>query len=69
VQANGIGLKGPMATPVGKGHRSLNLTLRKELQLYANVRPCLSIPGYKTRYDNVDLVTVREVRRTDAVSV
>jgi isocitrate dehydrogenase (NAD+) len=50
-----------MATPVGKGHRSLNLTLRKELQLYANVRPCLSIPGYKTRYDNVDLVTVREV--------
>ena len=51
-----------MATPVGKGHRSLNLTLRKELQLYANVRPCLSIPGYKTRYDNVDLVTVREVR-------
>jgi isocitrate/isopropylmalate dehydrogenase len=61
-QKNRIGLKGPMATPVGKGHRSLNLTLRKELQLYANVRPCLSIPGYKTRYDNVDLVTVREVR-------
>ena len=61
LQKNGIGLKGPMATPVGKGHRSLNLTLRKELQLYANVRPCLSIPGYKTRYDNVDLVTVREV--------
>ena len=62
VQKHRIGLKGPMATPVGKGHRSLNLTLRKELQLYANVRPCLSIPGYKTRYDNVDLVTVREVR-------
>ncbi len=39
-----------MATPIGKGHRSLNLTLRKELQLYANVRPCFSIPGYKTRY-------------------
>ena len=38
-----------MATPIGKGHRSLNLTLRKELQLYANVRPCFSIPGYKTR--------------------
>lgn len=51
-----------MATPIGKGHRSLNLTLRKELQLYANVRPCLSIPGYKTRYDDVDLVTIREVR-------
>jgi len=55
-----IGLKGPMATPIGKGHRSLNLTLRKELQLYANVRPCFSIPGYKTRYDNVNLVTIRE---------
>ena len=55
-----IGLKGPMATPIGKGHRSLNLTLRKELQLYANVRPCFSIPGYKTRYDGVNLVTIRE---------
>ena len=49
-----------MATPIGKGHRSLNLTLRKELQLYANVRPCFSIPGYKTKYDNVNLVTIRE---------
>lgn len=60
VLKNRIGLKGPMATPIGKGFRSLNLTLRKEMQLYANVRPCLSIPGYKTRYDDVDLVTVRE---------
>lgn len=49
-----------MTTPIGKGFRSLNLTLRKELQLYANVRPCMSIPGYKTRYDNVNLVTIRE---------
>ena len=49
-----------MATPIGKGHRSLNLTLRKELNLYANVRPCYSLPGYKTRYDNVDLITIRE---------
>jgi hypothetical protein len=40
-QKNRIGLKAPMATPIGKGFRSLNLTLRKELQLYANVRPCL----------------------------
>ncbi|KAJ9530103.1 hypothetical protein QJQ45_023379 [Haematococcus lacustris] len=55
-----VGLKGPMATPIGKGFRSLNLTLRKELELYANVRPCFSLPGYKTRYDNVNLVTVRE---------
>ncbi|KAJ7294726.1 hypothetical protein O6H91_Y237200 [Diphasiastrum complanatum] len=60
VRRNGIGLKGPMTTPIGKGHKSLNLALRKELGLYANVRPCLSIPGYKTRYDNVDLVTIRE---------
>lgn len=60
VLKHGIGLKGPMATPIGKGHRSLNLTLRKELQLYANVRPCFSIPGYKTRYDDVNLVTIRE---------
>ena len=61
VLKHGIGLKGPMATPIGKGHRSLNLTLRKELQLYANVRPCFSIPGYKTRYDDVNLVTIREI--------
>ena len=60
VRRNGVGLKGPMATPVGKGHRSLNLTLRKELGLYSNVRPCYSLPGYKTRYDDVNLVTIRE---------
>ncbi|RRT58431.1 hypothetical protein B296_00043285 [Ensete ventricosum] len=60
VRRNGVGLKGPMATPIGKGHRSLNLTLRKELGLYANVRPCYSLPGYKTRYDDVNLVTIRE---------
>lgn len=60
VRRNGVGLKGPMATPIGKGHRSLNLTLRKELGLYANVRPCYNLPGYKTRYDDVNLVTIRE---------
>jgi isocitrate/isopropylmalate dehydrogenase len=49
-----------MATPIGKGHRSLNLTLRKELGLYANVRPCNSLQGYKTRYDDVNLATIRE---------
>jgi isocitrate dehydrogenase (NAD+) len=49
-----------MATPIGKGHRSLNVTLRQKLQLYANVRPSKSIPAVKTRYDNVDLVVVRE---------
>ncbi len=49
---NKVGLKGPFATPIGSGHRSLNLTMRKALNLYANVRPALSIPGVKTRYDN-----------------
>ncbi len=57
---NKVGLKGPFATPIGKGHRSLNLTLRKALNLYANVRPCKSIPGFKTKYDDVDIVTIRE---------
>ncbi|XP_045467952.1 probable isocitrate dehydrogenase [NAD] subunit alpha, mitochondrial isoform X2 [Harmonia axyridis] len=57
---NKIGLKGPLMTPIGKGHRSLNLALRKELNLYANVRPCRSLEGYKTLYDDVDVVTIRE---------
>ncbi|KAK3098551.1 hypothetical protein FSP39_020552 [Pinctada imbricata] len=55
-----VGLKGPLETPVGKGHRSLNLALRKEFNLYANVRPCKSIEGYQTAYPSVDLVTIRE---------
>ncbi|KAK7491710.1 hypothetical protein BaRGS_00016966 [Batillaria attramentaria] len=55
-----LGLKGPLATPIGKGHQSLNLALRKAFSLYANVRPCKSIEGYQTPYDNVDLVTIRE---------
>lgn len=53
-------LAGPFATPIGGGHKSLNLTLRKALNLYANVRPCKSIPGFKTKYDDVDIVTIRE---------
>lgn len=60
IRRNKIGLKGPLATPVGAGHVSLNLTLRKTLNLYANVRPCQSIFGYQTLYDNVDLVVIRE---------
>lgn len=55
-----IGLKGPLETPVGKGHISLNLTLRRAFNLYANVRPCKSIEGFKTPYDNVDVVIIRE---------
>ena len=56
----GYGLKGPFETPIGKGFRSLNVTLRKRLQLYANVRPCKSIEGVKTPYSDVDIVTIRE---------
>jgi len=53
-------LKGPLATPIGKGHVSLNLTLRRTFKLFANVRPCRSIVGFKTPYDNVDSVLIRE---------
>lgn len=60
VHRNYVALKGPLATPVGKGHVSLNLTLRRTFNLFANVRPCRSIAGYKTPYDHVDTVLVRE---------
>ncbi|KAH9826074.1 Isocitrate dehydrogenase [NAD] subunit 2, mitochondrial [Teratosphaeria destructans] len=60
ITRNYIALKGPLATPVGKGHVSLNLTLRRTFNLFANVRPCKSIQGYKTPYDNVDTVLIRE---------
>ena len=43
---------GPLGTPIGKGHPSLNLTLRKTFNLFANVRPCRSIQGFKTAYDS-----------------
>lgn len=57
---NKISLKGPTTTPTGGGHQSANVTLRKRLDLYANVRPAKSLPGYKTRFDNIDLIIVRE---------
>lgn len=60
VTKNYVALKGPLATPVGKGHVSLNLTLRRTFNLFANVRPCKSIAGYKTPYDGVDTVLIRE---------
>lgn len=60
VNRNKVGLKGPLMTPVGKGHRSLNLALRKAFNLYANVRPCRSVEGYETLYKDVDVVTIRE---------
>ncbi len=55
-----VGLKGPVGTPIGKGFRSVNVTLRKKLELYAAVRPVRSMPGVKTRYENVDIVIFRE---------
>ncbi|EME86040.1 uncharacterized protein MYCFIDRAFT_88249 [Pseudocercospora fijiensis CIRAD86] len=60
VTRNYVALKGPLATPIGKGHVSLNLTLRRTFNLFANLRPCKSIAGYKTPYDNVDTVLIRE---------
>lgn len=56
----GIGLKGPLSTPVGHGYRSVNLALRRELNLYACVRPCRSHPGVPTGRPDVNLVVVRE---------
>lgn len=56
----GADTSGTRQTPIGKGHVSLNLTLRRTFNLFANVRPCRSIPGYKTLYDNVDTVLIRE---------
>ncbi|CAO3591582.1 unnamed protein product [Absidia cylindrospora] len=60
VRKSTVALKGPLATPIGKGHVSLNLTLRRTFNLYANVRPCRSIAGYKTPYENVNTVLIRE---------
>ena len=60
VKKNKIALKSPVTTPVGKGFRSVNVQLRKELDLYANLRPCYNLPNVKTRYDKVDIVVVRE---------
>ncbi|GAB1294227.1 Isocitrate dehydrogenase [Apodemus speciosus] len=57
---NKMGLKGPLKTPIAAGHPSMNLLLRKTFDLYANVRPCVSIEGYKTPYTDVNIVTIRE---------
>ena len=60
VRADGVALKGPITTPVGVGFRSVNVALRKEFDLYANVRPARSFKGVESRYENVDIVVVRE---------
>jgi isocitrate dehydrogenase (NAD+) len=60
IRANGVALKGPITTPVGGGFRSVNVGLRKSLDLFAQVRPCKSYPGVRSRFEDVDLVIVRE---------
>jgi isocitrate dehydrogenase (NAD+) len=60
IKENGVAIKGPITTPVGTGFRSVNVALRKSLDLYAQVRPCKSYPGVRSRYEGVDLVVVRE---------
>jgi len=60
IRKNKVALKGPITTPIGKGFRSVNVALRKELDLYACVRPCKSYRGVRSKYDNIDLVIVRE---------
>jgi isocitrate dehydrogenase (NAD+) len=60
IKRNKIAFKGPVITPVGTGFVSSNVRLRKELDLYANLRPVKSLPGVKSRYENVDLIVVRE---------
>jgi isocitrate dehydrogenase (NAD+) len=60
IRETGVALKGPITTPVGGGFRSVNVALRKELDMYAQVRPCKSYPGVRSRFDDVDLIVVRE---------
>ncbi|SHJ05001.1 isocitrate/isopropylmalate dehydrogenase family protein [Desulfofundulus thermosubterraneus] len=60
IRKNKVALKGPLTTPVGTGFRSVNVALRKEFDLFANLRPARTYQGVKSRYDNVDLVVVRE---------
>src|ERR1700745_2905891 len=60
IRGTGVALKGPSPTPVGGGFRSVNVALRKELDMYAQVRPCKSYPGVRSRFQDVDLIIVRE---------
>ena len=60
IKANRVALKAPVTTPIGKGFRSVNVQLRKSLDLYANLRPCKNLPNVKTKFDNVDIVVVRK---------
>ena len=60
IRKNKVALKGPIGTPIGKGFKSVNVTLRQALDLYANVRPIRSLPGIEPRFEGTDIVIVRE---------
>ncbi len=60
IKKNKVALKAPVTTPIGKGFRSVNVQLRKSLDLYANLRPCKNLPNVKTKFNDVDIVVVRE---------
>ena len=60
IERNKVALKGPITTPIGKGFRSINVYLRKKYDLYSNIRPIRTLPGIKTKYENIDLVIFRE---------
>lgn len=60
IRETGIALKGPLTTPIGKGFRSANVALRQKLDLYAAIRPCISLPNTRSRYENIDLIIFRE---------
>jgi isocitrate dehydrogenase (NAD+) len=60
IKKNKVALKGPIGTPIGKGFRSVNVTLRQSLDLYANVRPVKSLPGVEPRFEGTDIVIIRE---------
>ena len=60
IKRNKVALKAPVTTPIGKGFRSVNVQLRKDLDLYANLRPCKNLPNVETRFNDVDIVVVRE---------
>jgi isocitrate dehydrogenase (NAD+) len=60
IRRNGVAIKGPLTTPIGTGFRSVNVALRKELDLYACLRPCKTYKGVRSRYEDIDLIVVRE---------
>lgn len=60
IEKHGLALKGPLTTPVGGGFSSLNVELRRRFDLFANVRPAITFPGTRARYDDIDIITVRE---------